>query len=508
MDDEATINAAGGPYEGLDRYEARERVKRDLDERGLLVSVVERDPPGRALRALRHRRRAAAVRAVVRQGPAAGRRGRARGPRRAHPVRARAQREGLPRLARQPLRLVHLPPAVVGAPHPRLVRPRRQRARACATTRRPEEVAEAKGLVQDPDVLDTWFSSALWPFTTLGWTRGDRHPELATWYPNAVMETGYDINTFWVSRMLMMGLQFMDDVPVPRRVQPRDGARRRGQEDVEVVRQRHRPARLHRQVRRGRPAFRVAAQCQPRPGRPARRGVGRGARRFCNKLWNAARFVLMRVGDIDARRRPATTTCVEDRWILSRLEATRAQVSRRYDDYDLRRGPALYHFVWDDYCDWYLELAKLRDDRAAKQVLALVLDRDAADAAPDHPVRDRGAVAGAAPPARRPRRSSSPSGRIGDRSPVDPRPRRDRGAAGGRHRAAPVPRRPRTVALGAASTSSRTPSPGAGRSKEASRDRRLAGIDRGRSRRTAAPSRVRSPRSRSPVPNCASPSPD
>jgi valyl-tRNA synthetase len=376
MTAEARIGPAGGPYEGLDRFEARARVKADLDALGLLVGVEDRS------HSVGHCSRCdtvveprlsdqwfVAVRTLADRAAAAVRAGEVR----LVPERnAKSFLDWLDNLhdwtiSRQ-IWWGHQIPAWYdrdGGVH------------VLAEDPSPEDVARL-GLERDPDVLDTWFSSALWPFTTLGWTGpGTETPDLATWYPNAVLETGYDINTFWVSRMLMMGLHLLDEVPF--RVIYNHG----------MVRDEHgkKMSKSFGNVidpltlidRYGADALRFALLRASSPGTdvPIAEEWVEGARRFANKLWNAARFVLLQLGDgFEVVPAPTEGLQVEDRWILSRLEAARAAVDDAFASWDLSRAArTLYHFVWDEYCDWYLELAKLRDDDAAKQVLAHVLDQ-------------------------------------------------------------------------------------------------------------------------------------
>ncbi len=371
MTDEATLNTAAGPYEGLDRYTARERIKQDLDALGLLVSVTEREHPvGHCSRCDTVVEPRLSEQWFVRIRPLADRAAEAvrDGRTRFVPERnAKGFLDWLDNLydwciSRQ-LWWGHRIPAWYDAD-----------GKVAVLREDPsgEEVA-ARGLTQDEDVLDTWFSSALWPFTTLGWP--DHTPDLETWYPNSVLETGYDINTFWVSRMLMMGLYCMDDVPF--RVVFNHG----------MVRDRHGkkmsksfgnvidPVEFIEEY--GADALRFALVRSASPGQdvPLAEEWVEGARRFCNKLWNAARFVLTDLGDVSPDEGLPETMELEDRWILSRLESARASVDAALADYDLAAvSRALYHFVWDEYCDWYLELAKLRDDRGARRVLAVVLD--------------------------------------------------------------------------------------------------------------------------------------
>jgi valyl-tRNA synthetase len=239
-------------------------------------------------------------------------------------------------------------------------------------------------LEQDPDVLDTWFSSQLWPFTTLGWQApGDTTPELERWYPTAVLETGYDINTFWVSRMLMIGLWFLDEVPfhvIYNHGMVRDQHGKKMSKSFGNVID---PLEFIDEF--GADALRFALFQHTSPGTdvPLAPEWVEGAKRFTNKLWNIVGFGLrvlddVRPGDVPAR----ADLALEDRWILSTLERTRVQVDEAYATWDYARiAGALYHLAWDEVADWYLEAVKPRvygDDPAAKAtaqaVLARVLD--------------------------------------------------------------------------------------------------------------------------------------
>jgi valyl-tRNA synthetase len=247
-----------------------------------------------------------------------------------------------------------------------------------------EDIDEA-GWVQDEDVLDTWFSSQLWPFSVLGWEGpGSETPELATWFPTSTLVTGYDINTFWVSRMLMISLWFMDDVPF--RVVHNHG----------LVRDEHGKKMsksfgnsidaLDLLDKYGADATRLALLRSASPGTdvPLAEEWVEGTKRFANKLWNVGGFALSRLDGTRPGGRPAPgSLTLEDRWILSRVEAVHVAVDEAYDAYDwaaVCRG--LYHFVWDELADWYVEAVKMRlygDDEAAaataRQVLANVADR-------------------------------------------------------------------------------------------------------------------------------------
>jgi valyl-tRNA synthetase len=243
---------------------------------------------------------------------------------------------------------------------------------------------DREGWVQDEDVLDTWFSSQLWPFTTMGWEGPDSDtPELATWFPTSVLVTGYDINTFWVSRMLMISLWLHDEVPF--RVVHNHG----------LVRDEHGKKMsksfgnvidpLYLIDKYGADATRFALLRSAAPGVdvPLAEEWVEGAKRFANKLWNVGSFAVQRLGGTVPGDLPAADALtLEDRWILSRLESVRAAVDAAYDAYEwsvVCRG--LYHFAWDEVADWYLEAVKVRlygDDpeaaAAARAVLAVVLD--------------------------------------------------------------------------------------------------------------------------------------
>jgi valyl-tRNA synthetase len=236
-------------------------------------------------------------------------------------------------------------------------------------------------------VLDTWFSSGLWPFSTLGWP--DDTPDLRTFYPTSVLVTGYDILFFWVARMMMLGLYAMasrgpaDSVPfrivalhgLVRDSRGRKMSKSRGNtvDPLDWI------------DRFGADALRFTLARGANPGGDVSVSEewAAGARNFCNKLWNAARFSLMNGAHVpDGPLDPATLS-VPDRWIASRLASVTAQVDGLFEEFEFGKlSEALYHFAWDEYCDWYLELAKVTlagDDEAAadrtRAVLGYVLDR-------------------------------------------------------------------------------------------------------------------------------------
>src|SRR5205823_4595350 len=218
---------------------------------------------------------------------------------------------------------------------------------------------------QDPDVLDTWFSSALWPFSTLGWP--DDTEDLRRFYPTTVLETGYDIIFFWVARMIFQGLAMMDDVPF--RVVYLHGMVRdeRGQKMSKTKGNVLDP--LDLTDRYGTDALRFTLITMGSPGNDLNLSVERieGNRNFANKLWNVARFVLANVTPAEVARDaegspaapdPARTEIV-DRWIVGRLHALEADVTRLLEGYLLgEAGRQIYDFLWGDLADWYIEAAK------------------------------------------------------------------------------------------------------------------------------------------------------
>jgi valyl-tRNA synthetase len=216
-----------------------------------------------------------------------------------------------------------------------------------------------EGWTQDADVLDTWFSSGLWPFSTLGWP--DDTPDLRRFYPTSVLVTGYDILFFWVARMMLFGLYAMDGV------QPFDVVALHG-----MVRDKHGKKMsksfgnavdpLDWMDAYGSDALRFTLARGANPGVDVPIGEEwvQGSRNFCNKLWNAARFALLNGATTAEPLPPAEELSTVDRWLLSRLAAVTASVDADYEHFEFAKASeSLYHFVWDDFCDWYVELAKV-----------------------------------------------------------------------------------------------------------------------------------------------------
>ena len=275
-----------------------------------------------------------------------------------------------------------------------------------AEVRRKHSIPPTVKLTQDPDVLDTWFSSALWPFSTLGWP--DTTPELKKFYPTSVLVTGFDIIFFWVARMMMVGLKFMGDVPFKQVyitglirdehgekmskskgnvIDPLDIVDGISLNDLVAKRtsglmQPQMKDKIEKATRKqfpegisafGTDALRFTFAALAGPSRDINFDLGRvgGNRNFCNKLWNGSRFVLMML-EVDpaesaAASAPAasgsligdTQLSVADRWIVSRLSATLAQVNQALTDYRFDfAAAALYEFTWYEFCDWYLEFTK------------------------------------------------------------------------------------------------------------------------------------------------------
>ncbi|MFZ5861623.1 MAG: valine--tRNA ligase [Nitrospirota bacterium] len=213
-------------------------------------------------------------------------------------------------------------------------------------------------LVQDPDVLDTWFSSALWPFSTLGWPQ--RTPELARFYPTSALVTSFDILFFWVARMIMMGLKFMGDVPfrdvyIHALVRDADGQKMSKSKGNVID-----PLGIMDQY--GTDALRFTLAAMASPGRDVKLSEQRieGYRNFANKLWNASRFVLINVAGRSTDAGPEHRS-LADRWITVRLNHAIDTVTRDLSDYRFDEAANhLYRFIWHEFCDWYIELAKPR----------------------------------------------------------------------------------------------------------------------------------------------------
>lgn len=243
-----------------------------------------------------------------------------------------------------------------------------------------EEAPTGEGWTQDSDVLDTWFSSGLWPFSTLGWP--ERTDSLAKFYPNSVLVTGYDILFFWVARMMMFGLYVNDGVPpfstiVLHGMVRDEHGKKMSKSFGNVVNP------LDWMDKYGSDALRFTLARGANPGTDVPIGEEwvQGSAKFSNKIWNATRFALMNGATIEGDLPPVEEMSVTDRWILSRLNKTVADVDAFYDDFQFARiSESLRHFAWDEVFDWYVELSKTtffaggRPAEVSGRVLGEVLD--------------------------------------------------------------------------------------------------------------------------------------
>jgi valyl-tRNA synthetase len=378
LDETAATNANAGPFQGLDRYEARRAVLQALEERGL-VDRVERPyvhPVGHCDRCGTEVEPWLSEQWFLRMQPLVGpaldavRDGRIR----MEPPRFRKAYEewmlGIRDwcISRQ-LWWGHRIPIWYCD----------DCGETFAALDDPIECHRCgKGsLRQDPDVLDTWFSSQLWPFSTLGWP--DETPDLDYFYPTTLMCPGYEILYLWVARMITSGMYFLGEVPfrevfvhgIVRDFEGKKMSKSLGNviDPLGMI------------EAYGADALRFSLAFAAVPGADTNASEDRveGARNFANKLWNAARFVLLSVGD-ERPELDGGALGPADRWILSRLDATIHEVERQLDVYNWSEAlRALHRFAWSEYCDWYIELAKLQLDGDAanptKAVLVHCLDR-------------------------------------------------------------------------------------------------------------------------------------
>lgn len=379
---DGTMTAAAGQYAGLDRYEARERVVADLERDGFLLNIDTHT------HAVGHCQRCSTViepllskQWFVRMKPLA------------EPAIAKVKcgeiRFVPERFTRVYLNWVenirdwcisrqiwwgHRIPAWYCACGETMVA--REEPKACPHCGKHE-------LVQDEDVLDTWFSSALWPFSTLGWP--DETADLAHFYPTDVLVTGYDIIYFWVARMIFMGLEFMQEIPfhtvyihgLVRDPQGRKMSKSLGNgiDPLEIIDQ------------YGADTLRFTLITGQGPGNDQRFRLEsvENSRNFANKIWNASRFVLMNLTDFAADQINLGGELSDaDRWILHRYNEAVREVNRLMDAYELGEAArTIYDFLWSDYCDWYIEMAKIplynaeteAEKDTVRSVLTYVLDR-------------------------------------------------------------------------------------------------------------------------------------
>ncbi|GAE92638.1 valyl-tRNA synthetase [Gracilibacillus boraciitolerans JCM 21714] len=246
-----------------------------------------------------------------------------------------------------------------------------------------EAPKDSENWEQDQDVLDTWFSSALWPFSTLNWPNKE-DKDFQHFFPTSVLVTGYDIIFFWVARMIFQSKEFNDerpfkDVLIHGLVRDAEGRKMskslgNGVDPMEVI------------DKYGADSLRYFLATGSSPGQDLRFHLEKveSTWNFVNKIWNASRFALMNMDDLKYEAIDLTgKKSVADQWILTRLNETIEQVTRQIEKYDFgEAGRYLYNFIWDDFCDWYIEMAKLPlygEDEEAKlttrSILAHVLDQ-------------------------------------------------------------------------------------------------------------------------------------
>ena len=357
IDENGNMNELAGPYQGMDRFECREKILYDLDQAGLLEKV---EP---YVNAIGHCYRCKTViepllskQWFVKVGPLAE-------------AASQAVREGDTRIyptnwegvyfewmnnikdwcvSRQ-IWWGHRIPAwyCEQCGEVNVAKEKPQKCQAC----------QSADLVQETDVLDTWFSSALWPFSTLGWP--DSTDELKTFYPTSVLVTGFDILFFWVARMMMMGIHFMGFVPfkevyihaLVRDVEGKKMSKSKGNviDPLEVMDE------------FGTDAFRFTLAALAAQGRDVRLSEERilGYRHFVNKIWNAARLVLMNLDTQGDKQDKERIYSLPDRWILTRVGQVSKEVAQALEDYRFNDAAGqCYQFIWHEFCDWYLEMAK------------------------------------------------------------------------------------------------------------------------------------------------------
>ena len=374
LNDDATINANGGIYEGMDRYEARKAIVDKLDEMGLLVKVVEHvhnvgthDRCKTTVEPMIKPQWFVKMEEMAKPAIDALQSGRLKFVPESFGKTYMHWLEGIRDwcISRQ-LWWGHRIPAYYCDECGEVVVAREmpEKCPKCGCTH----------LHQDEDTLDTWFSSALWPFSTLGWP--DKTPELEYFYPTDVLVTGYDIIFFWVIRMVFSALEQTGKTPfhhvlihgLVRDSQGRKMSKSLGNgiDPLEVI------------DKYGADALRLTLMTGNAPGNDMRFYWERveSSRNFANKIWNASRFVLMNLEGKTVTEPEIASLCAEDKWILSRLNNVIKEVTENMDKYELGIAvQKVYDFLWDELCDWYIEIAKVRlwkadeDPKAANEAL-------------------------------------------------------------------------------------------------------------------------------------------
>jgi valyl-tRNA synthetase len=362
FDADARINEnAPADYRGLDRYEARNRIVADLEQLGFLERVEDRvmtipygDRSGVVIEPWLTDQWYVDAATLAKPAIEAVEQGRTRFvPEQWTKTYFEWMRHIQPWCVSRQIWWGHQIPAWYGPDGQVFVAEDEAEAKAAAQRHYGREVA----LKRDEDVLDTWFSSALWPFSTLGWP--DRTPELARYYPTDVLVTGFDIIFFWVARMMMMGIHFMGDVPfrtvyIHALVRDQHGqkmSKSKGNiiDPLELI------------DKYGCDALRFTLAALAAPGRDVKMSEQRveGYRNFATKLWNATRFCLMNGARLDPAFAPTAAKQKINRWILGRLATAKAAFEEAVAGYRFNDAAnSLYHFTWGEFCDWYLEFTK------------------------------------------------------------------------------------------------------------------------------------------------------
>lgn len=359
MDEGAVINENGGKYQGMTREEARKAIVKDLDEGGYLVKV---EP-------IKHN-----VGSCYRCGTVVEPRVSKQWFVKMEPLAKPAidvVREGKIRLIPERMEKIYynwMENIKDWCISRQLWWGHRIPAWYCedcdetiVAKETPEKCPKCGGshLHQDEDTLDTWFSSALWPFSTLGWP--EKTPELSYFYPTDTLVTGYDIIFFWVARMIFSGLEHMGDIPfktvffhgLVRDAQGRKMSKSLGNgiDPIEVI------------EKYGADALRFTLVTGNSPGNDMRFTEEKleSSRNFANKIWNAARFIHMNIDGFDVKNELPESLTLEDQWIVSALNTVTKEVTENLEKYELGIAvQKLYDFIWDQFCDWYIELAKTR----------------------------------------------------------------------------------------------------------------------------------------------------
>jgi valyl-tRNA synthetase len=378
LNDDVTMNENAGPYNGMDRYAAREAIIHDLDQAGLLERIEDYSHSvGHCDRCKTVVEPVVSLQWYVKIAPLAGpaievvRNGRVKIlPDRFTKVYLNWMENIRDWCISRQLWWGHRIPVwycqdcgevIVAVQTPT----------ACTG-------CGSANLEQDPDTLDTWFSSGLWPHSTLGWP--DDTEDLRYFYPTSVMETAYDILFFWVARMIMLGIENVGDIPF--HTVYLHGLIRDDSGDKMSKTRGNGIDPLVMMNSYGTDALRFAVTTGVGPGMDSRISMEKmeAGRNFANKLWNATRFVLGNLADnFSCTAADALgATAVEDRWILSRLDRTVADVTRLMEEYQFGEAERQLHdFLWNEYCDWYIELAKIRlqaGDTSPQPVLLHVLE--------------------------------------------------------------------------------------------------------------------------------------